>query len=109
MPGASDHQSSRIRLPDPRSQATPDEVLGRHTGQAQFFSAREAAVLELLMRRNGRVVPQRLIEDTLFSRSSDVVSNATEVYVHRVRKQLADANVRIHTVRGVGYILSENK
>jgi DNA-binding response OmpR family regulator len=32
-----------------------------------------------------------------------------EVYVHRLRKQLseADAGVVIHTVRGIGYILSK--
>src|SRR5260221_3516441 len=29
MPGASDHRSSRSRLPDPQRQATPDQVLGR--------------------------------------------------------------------------------
>ena len=79
--------------------------------QTQFFSAREVTVLEILMRRNGRVVPQRLIEDTVFGRSADVISNAAEVYVHRVREKLANANanVRIHTVRGVGYILLEER
>jgi DNA-binding response OmpR family regulator len=39
------------------------------------------------------------------------VSNAIEVYVHRLRKQLAElgAKVQIHTVRGVGYLLSEER
>jgi DNA-binding response OmpR family regulator len=77
----------------------------------QVFSARESAVLELLMRRQGRVVSKKLVEDHIFGLSGDVTSNAIEVYVHRLRKQLAElgAKVQIHTVRGVGYLLSEER
>jgi DNA-binding response OmpR family regulator len=79
--------------------------------QPQVFSAREAAVLELLMRRQGRVVPKRVVEDHLFGLADDVASNAVEVYVHRLRKQLAErgAKVQIHTMRGVGYLIAEEK
>ena len=79
--------------------------------QPQVFSAREVAVLELLMRRQGRVVPKRLVEDHLFGLADDVASNAIEVYIHRLRKQLADrgAKVQIHTMRGVGYLIAEEK
>jgi two-component system response regulator TctD len=77
----------------------------------QFFSAREVAVLEILLRRSGRVVAKKLVEDHLFGLSTDVGSNAVEVYVHRLRKQLADAGARvqIHTIRGVGYLIAEDK
>ena len=77
----------------------------------QFLSAREIDLLEILLRRSGRVVPKGLAEDHLFGLSGDVRSNAIEVYVHRLRKQLADAGatVEIHTVRGVGYLLTETK
>jgi DNA-binding response OmpR family regulator len=80
-------------------------------GKAQLLSARELAVLELLMRRKGRVVPKKVVEDHIFGSSAEVASNAVEVYVHRLRKQLAEhgANVRIHTIRGVGYLISEQK
>ena len=79
--------------------------------QPQFFSAREVAVLEILMRRSGRVVSKKLVEDHLFGLSTDVGSNAVEVYIHRLRKQLADAGgkVQIHTIRGVGYLIAEDK
>jgi DNA-binding response OmpR family regulator len=79
--------------------------------QPQFFSAREMAVLEILMRRNGRVVAKKLVEDHLFGLSGDGGSNAVEVYIHRLRKQLADAgaHVQIHTIRGVGYLIAEDK
>jgi len=106
----------------------PGELLGRslHVGNVAFdtearqtfvadkpqvFSAREVAVLEILMRRSGRVVSKKLVEDQLFGLSIDVSSNAVEVYIHRLRKQLADsgANVQIHTIRGVGYLIAEDR
>ena len=76
-----------------------------------FFPARELEVLELLMRRRGRVVSKKLVEDHLFGLSTDIASNAVEVYVYRLRKQLADAGgkVQIHTIRGVGYLITEDK
>ena len=56
-------------------------------------------------------VSKRLFEDHLFGLSGDVGSNAVEVYVHRLRKMLGDAgaSVKIHTVRGVGYLMAEEK
>ena len=79
--------------------------------QPQALSAREVAVLELLMRRKDRVVSKKLVEDHIFGSAGEVASNAVEVYVHRLRKQLSDrgAKVHIHTVRGVGYIMAEEK
>lgn len=75
----------------------------------QHLSSRESAVLELLLRRKGHVVTKRLIEDELFGLFNEIASNAVEVYVHRLRKQLIEhsASVQIHTIRGVGYLLAE--
>jgi two-component system response regulator TctD len=75
----------------------------------QVLSARETAVLELLMRRKDRVVSKKLVEDHIFGLSGEVASNAVEVYVHRLRKQLSErgAKIEIHTIRGVGYLLAE--
>jgi DNA-binding response OmpR family regulator len=79
--------------------------------QPQLLSARETAVLELLMRSKGRVVSKKQVEDHIFGHSGDVASNAVEVYVHRLRKQLSErgARVQVHTIRGVGYIIAEEK
>jgi DNA-binding response OmpR family regulator len=68
-------------------------------------------VLELLMRCKDRVVSKKLVEDQIFGLSSDVASNAVEVYVHRLRKQLSErgARVQIHTIRGVGYLMSDER
>ena len=78
-------------------------------GKHLSLSPREVAVLEILMRRAGRAVPKKLVEDHLFGLSGDGSSNAIEVYVHRLRKQLADAQagVAVHTMRGVGYLMTQ--
>jgi DNA-binding response OmpR family regulator len=80
-------------------------------GELRIISGREASVLEILLRRQGRVVPKRNVEDHIFGLSNDVGSNAVEVYVSRLRKQLAEygARVVIHTIRGVGYLIGEEK
>jgi DNA-binding response OmpR family regulator len=79
--------------------------------QPQVLSARETAVLELLMRSKGRVVSKKQVEDHIFGHPGDVASNAIEVYVHRLRKQLSEkgARVKVQTIRGVGYLIAEEK
>jgi DNA-binding response OmpR family regulator len=90
------------------------DTLGRQMyvdDKPQTLSARETALLEILIGRVGRVVPKSFVESHLFGQSEEIRSNAVEVYVHRLRKQLADlgATVEIHTIRGVGYLLTEVK
>ena len=60
------------------------------------------------MRRAGRVVAKRVIEDQLFGSDDALGSNAIEVYVHRIRRKLQDvaSAARVETVRGIGYLLS---
>jgi DNA-binding response OmpR family regulator len=95
-------QLGTVRLDTASRQVTIDD-------QLQFLSPRELAVLEILLRRSGKVVSKKQVEDHLFGHSADVGSNAIEVYVHRLRKQLTDAgaDVQIHTVRGVGYLIGK--
>jgi DNA-binding response OmpR family regulator len=79
--------------------------------KVQAFRLRETVVLEILMRHRGSVVPRRYFEDQLFGMSGEQDSNTVDVYVHRLRKQLDDAGatVKIHTIRGVGYMLADDK
>jgi two-component system response regulator TctD len=76
-----------------------------------ILSGRELMVLELLMRRKNRVVPKKIVEDQIFGISGEIGSNAVEVYVHRLRKQLSGrgAKVQIRTIRGVGYLIAESR
>lgn len=75
----------------------------------QPLPLREAAVLEALMSYSNKVVPKRVIEDRLYGLSEDGSPNAVEVYVSRLRRRLieAGANIEIHTIRGVGYLIKE--
>ncbi|MBX3497025.1 MAG: response regulator transcription factor [Parvibaculum sp.] len=73
------------------------------------FTRRETDLLEILLRRQGRVVPKESIEEKLYAFGEEVSSNSVEVAVHRLRKHLVDAGatVEIHTLRGIGYLLGE--
>ena len=72
---------------------------------------RELAILEEMMRRFGRIVPKAVLEEKLYGIDEEPDSNPIPVHVHYLRRQLqiANASLAIHTVRGVGYILTENK
>ena len=78
-----------------------------HGSEPVDLSARELAVVELLMSRQGRVVTKEQMVDRLFGWGEDVASNAIEVCVHRVRKKLEPLGVTIRTVRGMGYLLEK--
>lgn len=69
------------------------------------LSARETAVLALLMRRAGRVVSKEALLEHMAPDEGDIGDNAVEVYVHRVRKKLEPTGVAIRTLRGLGYLL----
>ena len=72
---------------------------------------RECAILEHLMRRQGRVVPKSVLEEKLYGMDDELESNAVPVHVHHLRRKLQDAKAtaEIHTIRGVGYLLTETK
>ena len=72
---------------------------------------RESAILEHLMRRLGRVVPKTVLEERLYGLDEELESNAIPVHVHHLRRKLeaAGATAEIHTVRGVGYLLTERR
>ncbi|MET1756808.1 response regulator transcription factor [Novosphingobium sp. RD2P27] len=76
-------------------------------GFPTVLTARELELLDVLIRRSGRVVPKPTVEAQLFGLDDDLGSNAVEVYVHRLRRRLANAaaSAEIVTVRGVGYML----
>nr|WP_236589290.1 response regulator transcription factor [Ramlibacter aurantiacus] len=76
-----------------------------HGEQPIELSAREFAVLELLLMREGRVVSKEQLMNHLYGWDDDVAPNAVEVYIHRVRKKLEAAGCEIRTVRGMGYLI----
>jgi two-component system OmpR family response regulator len=78
-----------------------------HDDQPVEMSARELALTELLLARQGRVVSKEQMIGHLFGFGDDVGSNAIEVYVHRVRRKLEPLGIEIRTVRGMGYLLDK--
>jgi two-component system response regulator TctD len=80
-------------------------------GKMITLPAREVDVLEVLLKRHGRVVSHDALQSQVFGSTQDVASNAIEVYVHRLRKTLveAGATVQIHTIRGAGYLMDVAK
>ncbi|OYW30804.1 MAG: DNA-binding response regulator [Methyloversatilis sp. 12-65-5] len=69
------------------------------------LSARETALLEVLLLRAGRLVNKEQLVDHLCGWGEEVSNNAIEVYVHRLRKKIEHSGLRIVTLRGLGYCL----
>jgi len=81
------------------------ERVARCHDQILDLSSRELALLEILLLRVGRLVSKEQLVDHLCGWGEEVSTNAIEVYVHRLRKKLEPSQVRITTMRGLGYSL----
>ncbi len=76
----------------------------RH-GRRISLTRTEYSLLELLMRRSGRVVPRESLIEAVWGFDSDVRSNTLDAFIRLLRDKVdsaAEAKL-IHTVRGVGY------
>ena len=78
-------------------------------GQRIDLTAKEFALLELLLRRRGEVLPRSLIASQVWDINFDSDSNVVEVAVRRLRAKVDDAFTPklIQTVRGMGYLLDD--
>ncbi|ARD40221.1 two-component system response regulator QseB [Edwardsiella ictaluri] len=74
-------------------------------GASLPLKPKEFALLELLLRNAGCVLPRSLIEEKLYSWDDEVSSNAVEVHIHHLRRKLGSHFIR--TVHGVGYTLGD--
>ena len=77
------------------------------SGKRIDLTAMEFGLLELLMRRQGEVLPRSLIASQVWDMNFDSDSNLIEVAMRRLRAKVDDAyEVKlIQTVRGMGYVL----
>ncbi|KJR49434.1 Regulation of D-alanyl-lipoteichoic acid biosynthesis, DltR [Desulfosporosinus sp. I2] len=71
------------------------------------LTLKESLLLELFMRNPGQVITKEQILDRVWGPDTEVETNNVEIYVHYLRKKLNSPNVRIETVRGIGYSLKE--
>lgn len=76
-------------------------------GQRIDLTAKEFSLLELLMRRQGEVLPKSLIASQVWDMNFDSDTNVVEVAVRRLRAKIDDPfePKLIRTVRGMGYVL----
>jgi two-component system response regulator QseB len=117
-PFALDELSARLRALVRRSAGRSVDTIVHHGlsvdpitrettlhGRSVDLSAREYAVLSVLLERPGTLRSRAAIEQRVYGASGEVGSNALEVHVHALRRKLgADAIV---TVRGVGYRMGQ--
>jgi two-component system copper resistance phosphate regulon response regulator CusR len=79
------------------------------SGKRIDLTAKEFALLELLMRRHGEVLPRSLIASQVWDMNFDSDTNVIEVAVRRLRAKIDDdfEAKLIRTVRGMGYVLED--
>jgi two-component system copper resistance phosphate regulon response regulator CusR len=79
----------------------------RRAGTAIELTPKEYAVLEYLMRHQGRVMSRTLITEYAWDYHFDPGTNIVDVVINRLRKKI-DSGLEpklVHTVRGVGYMV----
>ena len=76
-------------------------------GQRIDLTAKEFSLLELLLRRQGEVLPRSLIASQVWDMNFDSDSNVIEVAIRRLRAKVDDGfePKLIRTARGMGYVL----
>ena len=92
---------NQIRYANTVLNSTKGEL--RFTNTAITLRNRELRLLEVFYKSPEQVFSKSHLMDRLFSFSHDASENAIEVYVGRLRKHLEGSQVRIESVRGLGY------
>ena len=79
------------------------------SGKRIDLTAKEFGLLELLMRRQGEVLPRSLIASQVWDVNFDSDTNVIEVAMRRLRAKVDDGFEPrlIQTVRGMGYVLED--
>ena len=77
------------------------------SGRRIDLTAKEFALLELLLRRQGEILPRSLIASQVWDMNFDSDTNVVEVAIRRLRAKIDDdfEPKLVRTVRGMGYVL----
>ena len=105
--GSSTTQETSLQLADLRLDLIRRRV--ERNGMRIDLTAKEFSLLELLLRRQGEVLPKSLIASQVWDMNFDSDTNVIEVAIRRLRLKIDDSHEQklIHTVRGMGYVLEE--
>jgi two-component system, OmpR family, response regulator CpxR len=77
-----------------------------NSGQPVELTSIEFEILEHFMRSAGRVVSRDEFTTILYQRQATPYERALDVHISHLRKKLEQDTPLIHTVRGVGYLMS---
>jgi two-component system copper resistance phosphate regulon response regulator CusR len=77
-------------------------------GRTIELTTKEFALLEYLMRNAGRRLTRAMIIEHVWNLTFDSTTNVVDVYINYLRRKIDEGftPLLIHTVRGVGYLLS---
>ena len=105
--GSNKPQETSLQLADLRLDLIRRRA--ERNGQRIDLTAKEFSLLELLLRRQGEVLPKSLIASQVWDMNFDSDTNVIEVAIRRLRLKIDDSHEQklIHTVRGMGYVLEE--
>lgn len=80
-------------------------------GQRLELTAKEFALLALMMRRQGQVLSRTLLAEQVWDMNFDSDTNVVDVAVRRLRAKIDDPFPKklLHTVRGMGYLLESRE
>jgi DNA-binding response OmpR family regulator len=100
-------ENARLRVADLEMDTSTRQV--RRGGQAIDLKLKEYALLEFLLRNVHRPVTRTMIVEHVWDIHFDSVSNVVDVHINSLRNKIDKGFARqlIHTVRGVGYMLSD--
>ncbi|WP_457280204.1 response regulator [Polaromonas sp. P5_D5] len=73
------------------------------------LTPRESAALSVLLARSGSPVEKSQLSAKVFPADSNAGPDAIELVLHRLRRKLDGGDVRIVTVRGLGYMLESHQ
>jgi two-component system copper resistance phosphate regulon response regulator CusR len=100
-----EYRPARVAVADLELDTNRHEAV--RAGRQIPLTAKEYALLEYLLRNQGRVVSREEISRHVWDETFDPFSNVIEVYIGRLRKKIDGGHeVRLlHTRRGAGYVV----
>ncbi|HYD16994.1 MAG TPA: response regulator [Patescibacteria group bacterium] len=74
-----------------------------YKGKSEVLSAKEFALMSVLMATAGSVLTRAQLEEALYGWNEEIASNAVEVHIHQLRKKFGKEIIR--NIRGLGYMV----
>ena len=102
-------EDAKLRFAD-LEMDTARRIVSR-AGQKIDLTVKEYALLEFLLRHSGRPITRTMIIEHVWDIHFDSVSNVVDVHINSLRSKIDKgfSPPLIHTVRGVGYVLTDQQ